>query len=70
MTNEEHIEEILITSYKKGFSKDVINRASELMKGGTESFLAFEKAYIERNEIYRREHPKQSSFGRDDKERS
>ena len=71
MSNEEEIEEILIEAHKLGYASEVLKRGKEMIEKGSRRTIAYSKALNEiKNEIYSREHPKQSAFGRDDKERS
>ena len=53
MTNEEQIEEILIAAHKRGFGKEVIEKADFLMKNGSERFKAFSDAFVEFNKIHK-----------------
>lgn len=60
MTNEQQVEEILHKAYSKGFAKELLEKAGALTRRGVNHTEAYITAYIELNEIYRREHPRQS----------
>ena len=47
MTNEEHIEELLLEAETYGLRNEVFDTAKKLMKDGNDRVTSFEKAYQE-----------------------
>jgi hypothetical protein len=73
MTNEERTEELLHKAYLVKKGKEVIDRASCLIKAGVERYQAFTTAYFEivkKDEIYGERHKGQGETSEDGEKRS